>query len=343
MTWRNTIDRLSPLWLGVAISGSLLVLFFSIETALGRWDGLRAAGDLHPFARVSTGILRDVRLAIVHCLLVGYLLAAFLYAMRNGRQAVLILQDALNCTREECLALAELVKLRPLWLVTSGIAGVLLALALPYLTPPVPNEPWNPSSWSPEVVWHRVLGPPMLVFLLWLWYAVVIVSTRFSRLATKLHSIDLLDLSSLAPFARVGLTNALLLIGALSIASLMLIESGLGFTIVLLGAPGTIVAVLAVVAPARGVHKRIRQSKNAELAQINKAIAETRNAFQDPGCDHSKGELADLIAYRGLIDEIPEWPFTTSTYARLVLYLLIPAVSWTLGVVFEEIVNRALF
>ncbi len=53
--------------------------------------------------------------------------------------------------------------------------------------------------------------------------------------------------------------------------------------------------------------------------------------------------MADLVAYRGLIEDVPEWPSTTSTYTRFILYMLIPVAFWVLGVVAEEIVGRAAF
>ena len=37
-------------------------------------------------------MLRDTRIAIVHCLVIGYLPAALLYAMRSARRTVLVLQ-----------------------------------------------------------------------------------------------------------------------------------------------------------------------------------------------------------------------------------------------------------
>ena len=342
MNWRTTTDRVSPLWLGVVISGTLIVIFLVLQTVLGRWDALRADGNFGPFARVSTGVLRDTRLAIVHCLLIGYLPAALLHAMRNGQRTVLTLQGALNCTREECVALAEAVTLDGRWLLITGLLGFSLAIVNPYVAPPVPSAPWSLSNWNPEVAWHRILGPPILVCLCWLGYAVVTVSTRFSRLARELHHIDLLDLSALAPFTRVGLTNSLLLIGSLSVASLMLIETGFGATMLLIGGPALVVAVLALISPVRGVHRRIRQAKDAELKRLNGAIAEHPIAAQHLDADQRRGELADLVAYRNLIENVPEWPFTTSTYTRLILYMLIPVASWSLGLAAEEIVNRVL-
>jgi hypothetical protein len=53
--------------------------------------------------------------------------------------------------------------------------------------------------------------------------------------------------------------------------------------------------------------------------------------------------MADLVAYRSLVESVPEGPFTTSTYTRLILYALIPLVSWSIGIVAEGIVGRALF
>ncbi|MEN8184659.1 MAG: hypothetical protein ABFS46_19220 [Myxococcota bacterium] len=310
---------------------------------LGRWDLLLAERDFDPLARVSGGILRDLRLAIVHCLLIGYVPAAFLYVLQSGRRTVLMLQGALDCTHEECEALAASVRLSGRGLVIAGTIGIALSFFGPYTVQPVPPTPWSPSTWSPEVAWHRVLSPAIGLWVWWLGYAVVAVSLRMSRLARKLDRIDLLDLSPLAPFTRQGLTNALAVIGLLSIYSLMMLETGFGRMMLEMAGATLVVAALALLSPVRGVHKRIQQSKDAELRRINEAISAQRSALEDPDASRRVGEMADLVAYRGLIDDVPEWPFTTSTYARFILYMLIPVASWVLAGVAEEIVGRALF
>ena len=96
MANQSLFERISPLWIGIGISGPLIVILLATETALGRWDGLLAEGEFNALARVSGGVLRDVRLAVVHCLLIGYLPAAFLHVMRNGRRTVLALRGALE-------------------------------------------------------------------------------------------------------------------------------------------------------------------------------------------------------------------------------------------------------
>jgi hypothetical protein len=342
MTNRRIIERISPLWLGIGISGSLIVILFAIETVLGRWDVLLAGGEFDPLARVSSGVLRDIRLAIVHCLLIGYLPAAFLHVVRNGRRKVLALQGALDCTREECETLAASIRLSPRALVITGLVGFALAFTSPYMVPPVPPTPWNPSAWTPEVAWHRILGPAIFVWQLWLVYAVVTVSVRMSRIAKKLSHVDLLDLAPLAPFTHLGLTNALLLIGLLSIWSLMMLETGFGQIMILIGGTTLLMSALALLSPVRGVHQRILQSKGSELGWVTGQISKQRAVFQDSDAGRRSGELADLVAYRSLIESVPEWPFTTSTYARLILYALIPLASWGFGIVAEEIVGRAL-
>ncbi len=110
-----------------------------------------------------------------------------------------------------------------------------------------------------------------------------------------------------------------------------------------IGGATLVVAALALLSPVRGVHKRIRQSKDGELRRINGAISKQRSALEDPDAGRRFGEMADLVAYRGVIQDVPEWPFTSSTYVRLILYMLIPVAFWVLGVVAEEIVGRALF
>lgn len=342
MTGDRAIDRISPLWLGVGISGSLLLLMFLIEMVTGRWAELLVGGEFDPLARVSEGMLRDIRIAIVHCLVIGYLPAALLYGMRSGRRTVLVLKKVLTCTPEECEALADTVRLSTRNLVIIGLAAFSMALLSPYVVPPVPEAPWNPANWSPEVAWARILGPLTMVFSWWLGYAIISVSLRMSRIAKSLATIDLLDLSPLAPFTQQGLTNALLLIGSLSIWSLMMIETGFGQLMVIIGSAILAGTVFALLAPVYGVHQRIRKSKEEALAWVNTELAAEQPAFLAPQAGQESGRMSDLVAYRSMIESVHEWPFTLSTYTRLALYLLLPVVTWGIGLVAEEVLGSYL-
>ncbi len=337
------ILRLSPLWLGIGISATLIALFIVSETVLGRWDLLVVDDDFDPLAREPTGVLRDLRIAVVHCLLVGYLPAALLYVLQHGKRTVARLQGALNCTREECDRLAQSIRLSRRGLLVATLVGTAMAFLPPHLVEPVPEAPWHPQNWNPEVAWHRILGPLMGIGLAWLTYAIVVVSLRMSRIAQKLSKIDLLDLSSLAPFAQQGLTHALLLIGTLSISALMMLESGFMALMTFIGSATLVVAVLALLAPVRGVQRRVSDAKQVELDWTAAEISRLRNGLANEDPDRRSGDLADIVAYRKLVAGVSEWPFTGSTYARLFIYALIPLASWGLGVVAEEVVGRLLF
>jgi hypothetical protein len=343
MTDQAGIDRVSPLWLGIAISASLVTMLVFSETVLGRWDLLLASDDFDPLAREPTGVLRDLRIAFVHCLLVGYLPAALLYVMQHGKRTVARLQGALDCTREECDRLARSIRLSKRGLAIATLVGIALAFLPPNFVEPVPEAPWDPRSWNAEIAWHRVLGPLMGIGLAWLTYAIVVVSLRMSRIAQKLSRIDLLDLSSLAPFAQQGLTHALLLIGTLSISALMMLESGFMALMTFIGSGTLVVAVLALLAPVRGVQRRVSEAKQAELDWTAAEIGRLREGLANADPGRRSGDLADIVAYRNLVAGVPEWPFTGSTYARLFIYALIPLASWGLGVVAEEVIGRLLF
>jgi len=340
MTYRDIINRISPLWLGVGISGTLLVILLVNETVQGRWAEMMTGGEFDALAIVSSGVLRDMRIAVVHCLVIGYLPAAFLYVLRDGRRTILVLQQALNCTREECETLAASVRLSPRWLLVIGLFALLLSLTTPYLVPPAPEAPWNPSNWSPEVAWHRILGPATMVWGWWLGYAIVTVSLRMSRIAKRLSQLNLFDLSPLAPFTQQGLTNALLLIGLLSIWSLILIETGFGQIMWTVSGVILVTTILALLAPVQGVHKRIRQSKQEEIDWLDDEISKLRSSLQPSDSSPQSGRLADLVAYRGLVESVAEWPFTSSTYVRLALYTLLPISTWGVGLLAEELVSQ---
>ena len=228
-------------------------------------------------------------------------------------------------------------------MIVATFIGFAISFLPPLFVEPVPDRPWNPAEWSAEMAWHRILGPVAGIGLAWLVYAISAVSIRMSGIAQRLSRIDLLDLTPLAPFAQQGLSNALLLVGVLSVSSLMMLESGFMMLMLVMGSSTLVLAALALLAPVRGVHRRVRGAKQDELAWIAEQIAGLRAGFAAPQAGARSGELADMVAYRTLIEQVPEWPFTGSTYVRLFVYALIPLASWGAGIVAEELLGRLFF
>jgi len=329
----------SPVRLGLTISGVLLLGFLVSETLLDRWPALAVASQDGALARQNTGVLRDFRIAIVHCLLVGYVPAAFLAVVRGGRKTVRDLQAALDCTPDECEALAGSIRFSSIGLTVAVLIGLAIGVGTPYLAPPVPEDLWNPATWDAEVVWHRILGPLLAMGSAALAYAIVSVSRRMSRLAVDLKSIDLFDLDPLIPFTQRGLGNALLLMGFVAIAGLMVLtETGFGLLGLLVGSAILLAAGMAFVLPLRGVHRRIKQAKGAELEWVDAELRQQRTVLKS-GEERTSGDLSDLAAYRDLVRSVRDWPITTSSYVRFALYLLIPVVSWAAAALVERFID----
>jgi len=123
----------------------------------------------------------------------------------------------------------------------------------------------------------------------------------------------------------------------------MMFETGFGQIMLFVGGITLVSMGFALFLPVYGVHKRIQQSKNEELVWLTNEIAKRRHGFQNSSGIKTSGEMADIITYRGLVESVSDWPFTMSTYARLVFYALIPLLSWGISIISEEIVGRLLF
>jgi hypothetical protein len=216
-----------------------------------------------------------------------------------------------------------------------GLVGALLTAIMHYLTT---ESAWNWSAWSPETWWHRVLGLFIGWWFAWLATAVADSSERISRLTAQIDSVDLLDQSPWFPSVKHGLLTALLTIGAVSISTLYLVDPRVWPGIVIVLGVCLPLALVVFLLPVRGVHRRIRKAKEAEIEWTRNRIQQSRSLLSNPSSDVLPGQMADLIAYLELIEGAPVWPFQRSTIVRLLLYLLIPAVSW----VGKQLVETAL-
>lgn len=333
----------SPVRLGLTIAGTLMLGLLVSETLLDRWPAIIRAAGGGALSRQDSGPLRDFRIAVVHCLLVGYVPAALLAVVQGGRKTVRDLQAALDCTPDECERLADSIRFSPAGLTVAALLGLAVGLGSPYLTPPVPQDLWNPATWGAEVAWHRTLGPLLAAESAILAYAIVSVSRRMSRLAADLKSIDLFHLEPLAPFTQRGLGNALLLMGFVAIGGLMVLtETGFGLLGLLVGTAILLGAGIALLLPLRGVHRRITQAKAAELEWVDTRLREQRTVLKT-GQARTSGDLSDLASYRDLVRAVPDWPIGASGYVRFALYLLIPVVSWAAAALVERLVDALVF
>jgi hypothetical protein len=159
--------------------------------------------------------------------------------------------------------------------------------------------------------------------------------------------VDLLNLLPLDRFGRIGLRLALAWLVGISIFAL------LSFLFPFFGAASAwlvmipaflstvLVAMLALMIPVRGVRQRIREAKQAALAELEDELRRTRDAAVK-GDLRIQGHLSDLLAYRAFVEGLREWPFDTRTLVRFALYTLIPVGSWLGGALVERLLDAAL-
>jgi hypothetical protein len=80
--------------------------------------------------------------------------------------------------------------------------------------------------------------------------------------------------------------------------------------------------------PLHGAHRRIRDTKRAELAWLDERLREERDVLRENRSDGAGARLADLAAYRGLVAGAREWPFDATTLLRFTLYTAVGVGSW---------------
>ena len=273
----------------------------------------------------------DFREAVIFCFLAGYLPAAYFYLMHRTRNNIGELEKFL-----EPVNVPTSINIGKRSLILWGLVGMMVAVFITYLTA---QSPWDPSTWNPEVWWHRGLS---LFVGFWTCNFLKLVgdsSEWVSRLAVRIKKVDLLDLSPLSPFVNQGLLTTMLIIGFVSICSLFLLEPGQWLLVVIMVGLTLPVALLGLLLPVRGVHRRIREAKQAELQWTREKIRQAIPLLHDISSEGSSSQMGDLEAYRRLIEDVPEWPFQSSTIVKVVLYLLIPIASWFGGLLIEGMVE----
>ena len=290
------------------------------------------------------GGTNDLRIAIVHCLLLAYVPAAWFYLRARSRRTLRDLRPALSCDDARFAQMhARAGTIPPLQLTIGAAAGLAMAWLGPFLSGPGSDSPWLPADWSPEVAWHRILGPVIGIWIAWFIYSLVQESRRLSDAARLLAPIDLLDLAPLAPFTRQALTHALLTIGLLALFGLFVVDQGITPIILIMALLTLVLATGSLLLPMRGVRDRIAAAKAAELDWINRIMRTQREHLRTSPDPAAIGGLGHLASYRRLIEDVREWHFSPSAVVRMTLYLLIPLASWLASGLLGALIERSVF
>jgi hypothetical protein len=275
----------------------------------------------------------------VNAAVIGYLPAAQAIARRGVVRDLAELRPRLRCSDTEFKALSDAATgpggpiARALSL--SGLFfGVLLTFSDPSLSGGA-----SPSLGDPRFIW--ALARTMLTVWLIARFSVYDFNLTRTYLALGRNSadIDLLDIRSLAPFARRGQRSALTWVLFSSIVSLFWLDSyasqaNLPFLVVVLS-----MATFAFVGPLAALRQNIQAVKRAELDRLREQI---RDARRQTAAAVDSPRLANLVSYYQLIDSAREWPVDAANLLKFIGYLLLGLGSWLGGAVVERILDSAI-
>ncbi|MFT6433912.1 MAG: hypothetical protein ACJAVI_001958 [Candidatus Azotimanducaceae bacterium] len=169
-------------------------------------------------------------------------------------------------------------------------------------------------------------------------YALTSNARTFSKLAKNHVKIDLFQISKLLPFARVAIISTLALIGALTLFPILFFDSSTPLSGSLPGFFATGVPIIIMLAlPIWPIHQRLILAKRQVLTDVKQLINEATE--KSPTQSFSKQtieNIAPLLNYQSHLSQLSTWPFDLSAVTRLLLYLVIPPLTWLGAALIEK-------
>jgi len=326
-----------PLVLGGAVCVGLCVLYAAWESAFGHLGYIAA----HSWASPE---MIGPRIALTVIALTGFMVGARAYWRQeiprdvedlgpllccSAAERAELLRAAASCDRGGRSWIGSLVAIPiGLLIVTSRRPGV------PYL---LSDEPW-----APDLVW--ALGSNVLLFSLMGRNTVQILRTNalFARIESRLAPVDLLRPQALAPFARRGLRSAFLWVGGSSLASIIFVNQEFSWMTGLVLVGTLLLGTVTFLLPVRGLHRRIRVEKHAELERVRAVILRVRELMLGEDDDGTAAaRMPGLLAYEHRIASVHEWPLETPQIVRFGLIATLGLGSWLGGAVVGHVVDAA--
>jgi len=293
------------------------------------------------------GVLEDTEDSapgLFFSLVLAYIIPMFSHITARAQDALLELKPRLHITEEDFNRAMSWLQSTPSW---GAISQVLFGATCAFMH----------MSFVEGSVGHAISeamrslsGATSIAGAMELWIVMTGVISMlvqqafvFARLGRDYVEISLLNVAALAPFARVSISSSLAIIGALALFPLIGLENGLNMMEILPGALATLAPLIGMfIIPVWPVHRRLAELKQQQLADINaKVEAQTQALGKNPGIEQLE-QLAPLLNYRREIHNAPTWPFDLGNVTRLMLYLIIPPLTWIAAALMENLIDSLL-
>ncbi len=169
--------------------------------------------------------------------------------------------------------------------------------------------------------------------------ALVANARLFYQLALVIP-IELLNPGPLMWFGRMAVSATLVMVGTLAALSLLWLG---GISSPWASVPGFVLVGAAMLylllVPTLPLRQRIRATRSAALGEVQQAIDAVT---PQPLLNIQRDELVhlnQLLAWRGELQRVSEWPFDMHVLARLGLYIVIVPLTWVGAALIENLVD----
>lgn len=183
--------------------------------------------------------------------------------------------------------------------------------------------------------------------ILWITvFQLAAVLTRNSKIVSRLTidhlQVDLLNVDMISGFSRGVIRNVLVFVLGTVTFPLLWLDGDIDLWRIV---PGYIfilaVLSLMLIPPLASVHKRIVDAKRKELECVRRAMLGDRAALADSRLagDADTIRMPELIAYKQVIEAVPDSPLETPAAVRLFFYVMIPPLAWSGAAIIERVID----
>lgn len=268
---------------------------------------------------------------VINPFLIAYSLGILLHLIRRQEAELGRLGPVLPAPLADAELLSRQIELHPRWMLWSTwIVGPGLMLAVNAPSAMI-AEYRSGAPMGLAELWSVVLASFFWVVFLQVMVILFRNALLFHRLGARHVHINLLDVGSLTPFARVAVRNFLIFMGGLTLAPLQLIQDVSYFPQLSLAMLASLPFCAVLVAlPVWAVHLRLAETKREEYERVQRALLGESDALVGSPIEADGGNvsLTNLILYRDMIRNISEWPFDQPAMIRVVTYVVIPLAAW---------------
>ena len=233
-----------------------------------------------------------------------------------------------------------------------GIAGYLFGFVA--LVPALPGlmellglqgsyEFLPPASMQVAAVWFFFVAPFAFSLIAKYFYLTIDEGRLWSRLRQEAVAPNIFDPGQLRPVTKAAMRGAFTWVIGATIGSLFFLSSGIDRSVLLPFFIGIgVVAVLNLLVPLVGWHRKIVSEKERQLKDVRAIIQRCWSSLKEKDDDAALSQMGGLLALEARIEVAREWPIDFSTLGRFAFYLAIPVASWVGGALVERVVDAAI-